>query len=192
VTVSYRQRGAAAGLPTSNPTGSFVALPNPFTYNGQRQDSSDPIAGVALEMMVGLQGTLTDSPILEGVGLHERLVPAFRRDFSFTVDARDAISRRDGASVRKSGRYYRDLVMRAAAAPALVALEFPDETVSDVALFDYSERMVAHTQRGGQGWAVDCQATQFTLLETYGTIGRTRGMTIGSTRGFAINNMRTL
>jgi len=190
VTVSYRQRGATAGLAVSDPTGDFVSLPNPFTYNGQRQDSPVPIAGVALEMMVGLQGTPTDSPILEGVGLHERLVPAFRRDFTFTVDARDMISRRDGATVRKSGRYYRDLVMQAAAAPALTALEFPDETVMDVAFFDYTERMVAHTQRGGQGWAIECQATQFGLLETYGTIGRTRGTRIGDTRGFLISDMR--
>ena len=131
-----------------------------------------------------------DSPIVEGVGLHERLVPAFRRDFTFTVDARDMICRRDGASVRKSGRFYRDLVMRAAAAPATVALEFPDETVLDVALFDYTEHMVAHTQRGGQGWAIDCQATQFGLLQTYGTIARTRGTRIGDTRGFRISDMR--
>jgi hypothetical protein len=192
VTISYRQRGATAGLPTSDPAGDFVTLGNPFTFNGQRQDSPAPIAGVALEVLVGLQGTPTDTPILEGVGLHERLVPAFRRDFTFTVDARDSISRRDGASVRKSGRYYRDLVMQAAAAPATLALEFPDEVVMDVALFDYTERMVAHTQRGGQGWALDCQATQFGLIETYGTIGRTRGMSIGSTRGFQVNDMRHL
>jgi hypothetical protein len=190
VTISYRQRGAQAGLATSDPAGDYVTLGNPFTFNGQRQDSPTPIAGTALEVMVGLEGTPSASPILEGVGIHERLVPAFRRDFTFTVDARDAISRRDGASVRKSGRFYRDLVLQAAAAPATIALEFPDEVVMDVALFDYSERMVAHTQRGGQGWAIDCQATEFGLLETYGTIGRTRGTKIGDTRGFHISDMR--
>jgi len=191
VNVKYRQRGGKAGLPTADPLGDFIDLgPNPFIYNGQRIDAASPIAGTALEMLVELEGTPTSTPILEGVGLHERLVPAFRRDFSFSVDARDAIARRDGASVRQSGRSVRDLVMQAAAAPATVALEFPDETVSDVALFDYTERMVAHSQRGGQGWAVDVQATQFGLLETYGTIGRTRGTKIGDTRGFQINDLR--
>jgi len=191
VFISYRQRGATAGLQVKDPTQDFVELSEtPFTYNGQRIDSEVPIAGVALEMMVTLEGTSTQSPVLEGVGLHERLVPAFRRDFNFTVDARDMISRRDGATVRKSGRFYRDLVMQAAAAPATLALQFPDEVVMDVALFDYQERMVAHMVRGGQGWALDCQATQFGLLETYGTIGRTRGTLIGSTRGFAISDMR--
>jgi hypothetical protein len=190
VSISYRQRGAHAGLAASDPTGDFISFGNPFTFNGQRLDSPTPIAGTALEVMVGLQGTPSASPILEGIGLHERLVPAFRRDFIFTVDARDAISRRDGASVRKSGRYYRDLVLQAAAAPATIALEFPDEVVMDVALFDYTERMVAHSVRGGQGWALDCQATQFGLLSTYGTIGRTRGTKIGDTRGFDISDMR--
>jgi hypothetical protein len=56
----------------------------------------------------------------------------------------------------------------------------------DVALFDYTERMVAHTVRGGQGWTLDCQATQFGLLSTYGTIARTRGTKIGDTRRFDI------
>ena len=192
VTIQYRQRGAKAGLPTSDPLGDYVELGNPFTYNGQRIDASVPIAGVALEVKATLQGTATDSVILEGIGLHERLVPAFRRDFTFTVDCRDFIARRDGACVRKPGRYYRDLVMQCAAAPALVTLELPDETVSNVALFDYQERQVAHTVRGGQGWAIDVQATQFGLLETYGTIGRTRGMTIGDTRGFKISDMRNI
>jgi len=190
VTISYRQRGGWAGPSVADPSGDFISLPNPFTYNGQRQDAPSPIAGVALECMIGLQGTPTDSPILEGVGLHERLVPAFRRDFTFTVDCRDMISRRDGAVVRKPGRFYRDLLIQAAAAPATTALEFPDETISDVAIFDYTERMVSHTVRGGQGWAVDVQATQFGLIGIYGTIGRTRGTNIGSTRGFAISDMR--
>jgi len=191
VSVSYRQRASRAGLPAADPTGDFVSLGNPFTYNGQRIDSQIPIAGHALEFMLSFDSNNTSQTvILEGLGLHERLVPAFRRDFQFSIDARDAIARRDGASVRQPGRFIRDLVMQAAAAPATVALEFPDETISDVALFDYTERMVAHTQRGGQGWAVDCQATQFKLLSVYGTIGRTRGTTIGSTRGFQINDMR--
>lgn len=191
VRISYRQRGSKVGLPSSDPVGDFIELdPNPFTYNGQRIDAANPIAGTALEVLVKIEGTPTSTPILEGVGLHERLVPAFRRDFVFSIDARDAIARRDGASVRQSGRYVRDLVMQAAAAPATVALQFPDETVMDVALFNYTERMVAHSQRGGQGWAIDVQATEFGLLETYGTIGRIRGTTIGDTRGFAINDLR--
>ena len=190
VTIDYRQRGSKAGLPASDPLGDFIALGNPFTYNGQRVDATVPIAGVALEVKVNLQGTATDSVILEGVGMHERLVPAFRRDFTFTVDARDMIARRDGASVRKSGRYYRDLVMQCAAAPSLVKLELPDETINNVALFDYTERQTVHSVRGGQGWAIDVQATQFALLETYGTIGRSRGTTIGDTRGFDISDMR--
>jgi len=191
IRISYRQRGSKAGLPSSDPVGDFIELdPNPFTYNGQRIDASKSVAGTALEVLISLEGTPTSTPILEGVGLHERLVPAFRRDFTYSIDARDVVARRDGASVRQSGRYVRDLVLRAAAPPATVALQFPDEVVMDVALFNYAERMVTHSQRGGQGWAIDVQATQFGLLETYGTIGRVRGTTIGDTRGFAISDLR--
>ena len=190
VNISHRLRGSA-GMPPAESTGAFVPLGTPFTFNGQRIDAPNALAGVAIEVMVAFQaGMAGGSPILEGVGIHERLVPAFRRDFTFSADARDLTARRDGASIRQSGRFLRDLVMQVAAAPATVALEFPDETVLDVAIFDYSERMVAHSAFGGQAWAIDCQATQFGLKETYGTVGRRRGTTIGDTRGFTIARLR--
>jgi hypothetical protein len=194
VTMSYRLRGSA-GMPpaTAPPTSDFLDWPNPFTFNGQRQDLGQSIAGNALELKITLNSSDTAStPILEGVGLHERLVPQFRRDFTFTVAAQDYVARRDGASIRQNGRSLRDLVMQAAAAPATIALEFPDETVLNVALFDYTERMVPHSAFGGQAWALDVNATQFGIIETLGIIGRTRGTRIGDLRGYPISQLRFL
>jgi hypothetical protein len=50
--------------------------------------------------------------------------------------------------------------------------------------------MAAHNQRGGQGFAISVQATQFTVISVYGTIGRTRGTLIGDTRGYTIASMK--
>jgi hypothetical protein len=195
VGLSYRLRGSAGMLPTTA-LGDYVDWPNPFTFNGQRLDLTESVASTAVELKVSLDSPNTaTSPILEGVGLHERLVPAFRRDFTCTVDARDYVARYDGASIRQSGRSIRDLVMQAAAAPATVALELPDETISNVALFDYTERMLPHVGQGsvgGQGWAIDISATQFGVIETLGLIGRTRGTQVGTLRGFHISQTRFL
>jgi len=190
VAISYRMRGSATGPPSTS-TGDFISSGNQFTFNGERHDLTTPATGIALEVKADLGNNATTmTPILEGIGIHERLVPAFKRDFSFTVDARDWTARRDGASSRVSGRVVRDLVMQAAAAPSTIALEFPEETILNVAMFDYSERMLDHKTVGGQGWAVDCQVTQFGVLTVYGIIARVRGNTIGSLRGFQISSLR--
>jgi hypothetical protein len=195
VQLSYRLR-SSAGSPAATSTGDFVDWSVPFTFNGQRLDLGNAVASTAVEVKVALDSADTaTSPILEGVGLHERLVPAFKMDFTFTVNAQDYVARYDGASIRQSGRSIRDMVRQAAAAPATIALELPDETVSNVALFDYTERMVPHFGQGGQsgqGWALDIQATQFGVIETLGLIGRTRGTRIGDLRGFHISQTRFL
>ena len=190
IDISYRLKGTVGSPPTS-PSGDFISIGQPFTFNGERQNFTWPVVGVATEFKATFSSpTSVYTPVLEGIGLHERLVPAFRRDYAFTVDARDVTGRRDGASVRQSGRRTRDLMLQAAASPATVAIELPDETISDVAVFDYTERMIAHTAWAGQGWGVDVQVTEFGVTSTYGTIGRTRGTTIGSTRGWQISSLR--
>ena len=189
VNLSYRVMGRATGT-GNTPTGGFLNWGPVLTMNGSRSDPEQPIAGKALELKVSLNNTTTaDSPTLEGLGLHERLVPAFRRDYTFTVNANEYIARRDGASTRQSGVTIRHWLETAASSPTSIAVELPDETLNDLALFSYEERMVPHTQRGGQGFAIAVQATQFTVKQVYGTIGRTRGTTIGDTRGIMIQDM---
>ena len=190
VSVRYRLAGSA-GMPSSQPTGDYVLISTPITFNGHRIDVERQVAGFGLDVRLDFAGSTTDHTLaLEGVGIHERLVPQFRRDFSFVADATDGQARRDGASFRRSGRVVRDMLMDAAAQPASVTLEFPDETVSDVAIFTYTEYQTPHQQRGGQGWRIEMQATQFKLTETYGIIVRLRGTRIGDLRGFQIKALR--
>lgn len=193
VQLSYRVFGQSVNTPSSA-TGSFKAWAPPLTMNGMRSNPEvPPIAGKALELQIGLNNSTTDStPILEGLGLHERLVPTFRRDYTLTVNANEHIARRDGASTRQSGVTIRKWMEQAASAPASITLELPDETLNDVALFSYEEHMVPHTQRGGQGFAITVQATQFTVIDVYGIIGRLRGTRIGDLRGYQIEDLHFL
>lgn len=190
VSFEYRLRGPA-GPPMSTAAGDFLSAGSPLTFNGQRLDMLNGVASHAIEVKINIDSSgTTTTPILEGVGFHQRLVPKFRRDFTFSVDARDYTARRDGASIRQSGRFLRDLVMQATAMPGTIALEFPDETIINLAIFEYSERMVAHSAFGGQAWVLDCQATQFGVTTLYGTIGRTRGTSIGELRGWQIVQLK--
>lgn len=190
VTVRYRLAGSA-GMPSSRPTGDYNILPTPLTYNGHRVEIDQQIAGYSLDVRLDFSGAGTDHTLaLEGIGLHERLVPQFRRDFSFVADANDHIARRDGSTTVRSGRKIRDMLIEAAAQPASISLELPDETISDVAIFQYVEHQMPHDKRFGQGWTIEMQATQFKLTEVYGIIARTRGTTIGDLRGFEVKDLR--
>jgi len=196
VFVRYRVKGGKSGLsvvpPLSGVQGDWVPLGNqPMTHSGERTDAVDAIAGQSIELKISFDSSATSStPILEGVGLHERLVPRFRRDYSLRVDANDLVARRDGSSTRQSGAQIREILEEAAAAPANISIILPDERVNDVAIFSYEEHQVAHAQRGGLGWAISVQATQFTTVDQYGIIGRLHGVRIGDLRGYQISALR--
>jgi len=192
VFIRYRVLGSMAG-PVA-PAGEFLPFAQqPMTFNAQRVDADRPIAGQAIELRIDLDSNTTAStPVLEGIGLHERLVPRFRRDYTLTINANELITRRDGASTRQSGVTIRELLEEAASAPASITLMLPDERINDVALFSYEERQVPHTQRNGLGWAIGVQATQFTTLDLYGIIRRLRGTRIGDLRGYAIEQLRLM
>jgi hypothetical protein len=191
VTVEYRVVGRSVGA--ADPTGGYSLFGQPQTQNGQRMNPSQLIAGSALDLKIGFSTNEPNhSPALEGVGIHERLVPRFRRDWTLTVNANDHVARRDGATTRQSGVTIRKWMEQAASAPATVSLQLPDETLDDVAFFAYEEHQTPHSQRGGQGYAITVQATQFQLVDLYGIIRRFRGTRIGDLRGYKIEELRLL
>jgi hypothetical protein len=192
VLVGYRVKGSQVG-PGAAADGGFLSFGDRLTEIGMRCDCVNQMAGQAIEVQIAFDSASTSStPILEGLGLHERLVPRFRRDYTLTINASDFVTRRDGAAVRQSGVFIRQLLENAAAAPSALSLMLPDERVNEVALFSYEEHQVPHNQRGGLGWAITAQATQFTTLSVYGIIGRLRGTLIGDLRGYPISALRTM
>jgi hypothetical protein len=188
----YYRIMASAGAPPTDPTGNWLLL-GEFTANGQRIAAPTNLAGNALQLKIALSNSTTvDTPVLEVVAIHERVVPAFKRDLGMTVDARSFVARLDGAVARYPADQAHQLMMDFAAAPGSMAIELPDETVNEVAMFGYQERLQPMQAGGGRGWAIDMQVTQFRILTVYGTIRRTRGTRIGDLRGYKISALRTL
>lgn len=193
--VNFRVRGSA-GSP--GPMGNMEWFPvaPPITQNGQRANFPGNIGGVAIEIAIDLNNaSINETPVLEGLGFHARVVPDFRYDWTATIDAKDFISRKDGASVRQSGRQIRDVLTGISGQPSLATVELPDETIEGLAFVQYQERWVSHTgqtARFGQQLEIDLQLTQFYTEATLGTIGRQRGNTIGSLRGFPIGSLHSM
>ena len=130
--------------------------------------------------------------MLEVVAVHERVVPAFKRDLQMTVDARGFTTRLDGAVYRLDQDHVHQAMMDFAATPGSLAIELPDETINEIALFGYSERLLPMQAGGGRGWGIDIQATQFRILTVYGIIRRLRGTRIGDLRGYKIGSLHYL
>jgi len=188
----YYRIMASAGAPPTDPTGDWLFL-GEFTSNGQRIDTPPNLVGNALSLKAALSNTNnSDTPVIETIAYHERVVPAFKRDLSMTVDGRSIIARLDGAAYRPNPEDVHVAMLGYAAAPGSLAIELPDETVNEIALFGYSERMLPMQAGGGHGWAMDLQATQFRILTVYGIIRRLRGTRIGDLRGYKISALRAL
>jgi len=98
----------------------------------------------------------------------------------------------DGAVVRFNSDQIHNAMIGYAAEPGSLSIELPDETVDEVAMFNYQERMSPPGSGGGRNWAIDIQVTQFRVLTVYGIIGRFRGTRIGDLRGFKIGATRTM
>jgi hypothetical protein len=188
----YYRIMASAGAPPTDPTGDWLLL-GEFTQNGQRIETPPNLAGNAIQLKLSLTNdTTATTPVIETLAVHERVVPAFKRDLSGTVDARNYVSRLDGAVQRLDSERIHQLMMDAGALPGSMAIELPDETVNEIAFFGYQERLLPPAAGGGHGWGIDFQATQFRVLTIYGTIGRLRGSRIGDLRGYPISSLRTL
>lgn len=188
----YYRIMASAGAPPMESTGDWVYL-GEFIHNGQRIDTPSNMVGNALSLKAALSNTnQTDTPVVEIVAYHERVVPAFKRDLQMTVDARGFQSRLDGAAVRFDSDTMHKQLLQYAAAPGSLAIELPDETVNEIALFGYQERLLPMQAGGGRSWGIDIQATQFRILTIYGIIRRLRGTRIGDLRGYTIASLKAL
>jgi len=189
-TLYYRVM-ASAGAP-GDPLGDWLLL-GEFVANGQRIPAPPNLAGHGLSLKVVLTNEdTTTTPVIETVAIHERVVPAFKRDIQGTVDGRWVTCRLDGAAYRPNVERVHQAMMNAAALPGSMAIELPDETVNEVAFFDYSERLLPLENGGGHSWLIDFSATQFRILTRYGIIRRLRGTRIGDLRGFTVASLRYL
>jgi hypothetical protein len=190
-TLYYRIMGSA-GAPPTDPSGNWLLL-GEFTQNGQRIPTPPNLAGHAISLKLALSNQdASTTPVIEILAIHERVIPAFKRDIAGTVDGRAVISRLDGAAYRPNPEQVHKAMMNAAAFPGSLAIELPDETVNEVAIFDYSERLLPMAAGGGHAWQIDFQATQFRVLTVYGIIGRLRGTRIGDLRGYKVGSLHYL
>jgi hypothetical protein len=110
------------------------------------------------------------TPVVATLTLREQLRPAFRLEYAFTVLAHDRVSRRDGASDRKTAQQIRNLLVQAAQLPGHVILTMPDETVGRFALIEFQETVPpeGRFRRRGMAWELAVTCVQYRTISPYG------------------------
>lgn len=196
VDINVRVAGSTGppGTMDVDPVGPLIPIGS-IVGNGLRVEAPANLSGYGLQVEVSLiNDDTTRTPVIEGIGIHERVIPRFRRDFSGTINAGDWAARRDGATMRQNGSRIHSVVMQLAASPNLAVLELPDETVDTLAFFDYTDHQTVRTGQGNHGgahdWTIEFQAAQFTISEVVGIWKRLRGTRIGDLRGYKISALR--
>jgi len=147
-----------------------------FALTGQRNDLDEDIFGQAIEVRHGLFSTdptpACATPVIEGVALHEQVRPALLLEYTWTINARRHLARRDGAVDRRTPWMIREAAMTWAATTGTVEVVLPDEGVQALSIIDYSEALSPVTKRYGADWDVAMKAVQFRTLTVYGTWDR--------------------
>lgn len=142
--------------------------PARFTASGQRIDfpSETVPTGKVIEVRSGLHSDNDgvpedDSPLLEGMAIHEAVRPSFKQEFTFIVDASRNITKRNGQVSRTPPTFLRQIIQSAVAAIGNVPVVMPDGTEEEMAFIDYTEMQIAPMKRNGLAWALVAKAVQY-------------------------------
>lgn len=171
VRLQYRVAQQFAEMPPDQQA-PWIDLGRVFTFSGERIDLEDNVFGYAIEVRHGLESTSLSTPVLEGMALHEQVRPALQLEYTFTVNARRYLARRDGVIDHRTPWQIREACLQWAAAIGSVEAVMPDEGVQAISIVDYSEALAPVTKRYGVDWDIAMKGIQFRTLTIYGTWDR--------------------
>ena len=171
VRVQYRVSQQFAEMPP-DAQAPWIDVGREFSFSGQRIDLDSNLFGYAIEVRHGLESDNDSTPVLEGMALHEQVRPALQLEYTWTVNARRFLARRDGVIDRRTPWQIREACLQWAAAIGSVEAVMPEEGVQALSVVDYSESLAPVTKRYGVDWDIAMKAIQFRTMTVYGTWDR--------------------
>lgn len=171
VRVQYRVSPGFGELPPVEQR-AWIELGQDFTFPGQRVQFPPTVFGAAIEVRHELLSTVSNTPVIEGVALHEQIRPAFQLEWTWTVNARHHLARRDGVVTRQTPMDTREACAMAAASVPPVEMLMPDEGYQMVSVIDYSEALAVVNKRYGPEWDIAMRGIQFRTVTAYGNWDR--------------------
>lgn len=172
-TVEYR-------LDLANPVAAWILLENEdeesrFTAPGRRLDwprpTENPAFGKAIQIRVQLHKDADPllslpyvSPVIDGLGIHEQVRPAFSMEYVFRVLATSFMARRDGSVDRRRGISIRNGLETVAASVGSTLVRLPSGALEEMTVVDYREDIVATQNRRDLEWIIVITAYQLRTI----------------------------
>lgn len=156
----------------NTPGGAWTDVGVPFVYSGQRHNLPVSTQGFVIEVRHQLVSLTAGTPVVEGVALHEAVRPSLLLEYTWTVNARRYLARRDGVVDRRSPTQIREVCRAAAASIGAVDIVLPEQITQSVSIVDYSEALAPVTKRFGVEWDIAMKGVEFQTLTSYGTWDR--------------------
>jgi hypothetical protein len=171
VRVQYRVAQQFAEMPPDDQA-PWIDLGRVFSFSGERIDLESNVFGYAIEVRHAFESDTGSTPVIEGMALHEQVRPALQLEYTFTVNARRYLARRDGVIDHRTPWQIREACLAAAATIGTVDIYMPDEGLQAVSIVDYSEALAPVTKRYGTDWDIAMKGIQFRTTTIYGTWDR--------------------
>ncbi len=151
-----------------------------YTISGQRTDfqSANDVHAKVIYVKVLMGNEDTDqTPILDGVAIHEAIHPAFILQYEFQVKAHNNVARRDGSVTRRRADTIYDTLKDAVALPGTVECWLPTGEHEDLSFIEFDPQLRPNDRRSGIEYDIGLKAIQYRTLSTPGSLVNTTGFT---------------
>lgn len=158
-----------------------ISAKSVFTANSQRIDFPEGQHVIAKSIDIrykltnkNLPGDAADTsstPIVEGIGIHEQVRPAFLLEWVITILAKNYLARHDGSVDLRPANQIRQAILAAVSSVGTAEVLLPQEETQELSMVNYSEALIPFNMRHGIEWEITMQGVEFRTLTTQTTGG---------------------
>lgn len=135
----------------------------------------------------------TSSPVVDGIGIHEQMRPAFIVEWTMTFLAKNFVAKNDGSVDRRPANQLRQSLLDFVASIAPVTVGLPHEEDQEISMIDYAESHIPNSKRHGIEWEITIKGVEFRTL-TSATSGVTppTGLTYDQLEQYTYDQLESL
>lgn len=145
-----------------------------FTVNAQRIDypEGEHIIAKAIDIrykllnkeLPGDTPDLSLTPVVDGIGIHEQVRPAFLLEWTMTIMAKNYLARHDGSVDKRPAHQIREAVLNAVADVDTAFVLLPHEEEQELSMINFQESNIPASQRHGIEWELALRGVEFKAL----------------------------
>jgi hypothetical protein len=198
VQIQYRTDPTSSFTYITTPDSTGALVPAKYTLSGQRIDFPEEVKvqGRQIEIKVilvkGPTSGSEETPVIDGIILHEQVRPALRLEYEFVVNAGNLVARHDGGVLRRTASQLQQALQEAAGAIGTVPILLPTENTIQCSFVDYEEAYKPYETRYGVEWGVTLRGIQFVAVSDTGSHEALGGLSYGTMEQYTYGELETI